>query len=207
MRIVAGSVTAGIILLLVGPRATAATPTPDELFFARVQPLLNARCVACHGPDKRKGGLRLDSAGGLRQGGNHGAILRAGAPDASRLIRGVRHERGVAAMPPRETLTAAQVRDLVSWVRAGAPWPATTAKAPGPAAHVGNAWTDPANPIVRIFGGRRLDLWSLRTPTRPAPPPVRDVRAVRTPVDRFILARLEAKRLTLSPEAGRSSAA
>lgn len=64
---------------------------------------------------------------------------------------------------------------------------------------LGDAWTDPRNPIVRIFSGRRLDLWSLKPVADPAPPST--VTPVTNPLDRFVVAKLEASGHFLSPEA------
>jgi hypothetical protein len=67
----------------------------------------------------------------------------------------------------------------------------------------GNAWRDPANPVVKRFQGERLNLWSLKKPVRASLPVVRAKSWVRNPIDRFILARLEAAKLTPSAEADR----
>lgn len=67
---------------------------------------------------------------------------------------------------------------------------------------IGDAWSDSSNPIVRIFGGTRLDLWSLR-PVSTNPPPGHPVAGERNPIDRFIRERLASSGLEPSPEAGR----
>jgi hypothetical protein len=67
---------------------------------------------------------------------------------------------------------------------------------------IGDAWSDSSNPIVRIFGGTRLDLWSLR-PVSTNPPPGHPVAGERNPIDRFIRERLAGSGLEPSPEAGR----
>ncbi len=67
----------------------------------------------------------------------------------------------------------------------------------------GDAWKDPDNPIVRIFHGERLDLWSLQKPVAVAPPAVQRADWTKNPIDAFVLAKLEAKNLTPSPEADR----
>lgn len=72
---------------------------------------------------------------------------------------------------------------------------------------VGDAWSDPRNPIVRIFGGERLGLWSLKPVRRPDPPAVKDAKWPRTPVDYFVLNRLEEAGLRPMPEAGRRALA
>ncbi len=71
---------------------------------------------------------------------------------------------------------------------------------------IGPAWSDPRNPIVRIFHGERLDLWSLRAPKTvqiPAPPAGANTDEAITPIDRFIADRLASHRLILSPTADR----
>ena len=70
------------------------------------------------------------------------------------------------------------------------------APALAPAKPLGDAWTDPENPIRKIWRGERLDLWSLKQPVRPAVP-----SAIGNPIDAFLLAKLAAKNLTFSPEA------
>lgn len=71
------------------------------------------------------------------------------------------------------------------------------------AERIGDAWHDPRNPIVRIFGGGRLDLWSFQPVRRVEPPAVGHPAWVRNPVDRFVLARLEADGLAPEAEADR----
>lgn len=67
----------------------------------------------------------------------------------------------------------------------------------------GDAWSDPQNPIAKLWGGKRLDLWSLRKPVRLAPPEVKQADWPKTAVDRFVLARLEQQGLAPSAEAQR----
>ena len=135
------------------------------------------------------------------KGGETGPAVVPGDPDRSLLVQAVRQTAGDLRMPPKEKLTADQVELLVRWVREGAVGRSRRRRGPLPAR--GDAWTDPRNPIVRLFGGKRLDLWSLRKVVRPEPPAVREASRVRTPVDRFILAALDRARLAPSPEADR----
>ena len=67
----------------------------------------------------------------------------------------------------------------------------------------GDAWTDPENPIAKLWNGARLDLWSLKAPKHQTPPAVRQTAWVKTPVDNFVLARLEQRGLAPSAEADR----
>lgn len=72
-----------------------------------------------------KGGLRLDTQEGIFSGGEHGVVVKAGAPAASELIRRVRLPRGHKdAMPTKGNgLTPEEVEVLSYWIEKGAPWP------------------------------------------------------------------------------------
>ena len=109
--------------LLPGLLLAAAPPVETVDFFeAKIRPLLAGKCFACH-TDAKLGGLRLDSRDAIIRGGKTGPAIVPGKPDQSLLIQAVsrRHER--LKMPPTETLTEAQVADLVAWVKADAVWP------------------------------------------------------------------------------------
>ncbi len=153
-----------------------------ELFRDRIEPLLKEHCLECHGSTakKLKGELRLDSKAGWQRGGESGEpALRPGQPDASLLIKAVRHE-GDLAMPPRKKLSDAQIADLVEWVKLGAPDPREDAPA-----QTSGVW------------------WSLRPLMRPAIPETPDTPAhwARHPIDRFLYAKLAEKKLSPSPPA------
>src|SRR5579883_169047 len=113
------------VLLCLPPAA----PDPEgegdryDHFNDRVLPLLQARCISCHGPDKQKGRLRLDSREALVKGGETGPALDLQTPESSLLLQAVRHARGDLMMPPKEQLTAEEIGALVRWIREGAPWP------------------------------------------------------------------------------------
>jgi len=99
-------------------------PATPIRFERDIQPILS-RCVQCHGPDKAKAGLRLDSLKGatarLRSG--HRAIV-SGKPDESVLLERVTAEERTQRMPPRgDRVTAAEVEKLRRWIAAGADWP------------------------------------------------------------------------------------
>ena len=82
LSIMAAGVSADALDLSKLPPATTA---PVE--FARdIQPLLADHCVKCHGPEKQKGGLRLDSRAGALKGGDDGAALVPGKSAESKLV-------------------------------------------------------------------------------------------------------------------------
>jgi hypothetical protein len=165
----------GIALLPSAPPAS----TQGEFFERRVRPVLLEHCARCHGERKQMSGLRLDTRAGFLKGGDNGPVVKPGDPDGSRLVQAVRHQ-GELKMPPRQQLPPEVVSTLSDWVRAGATWPAPLS---------GVAGTDPTKH------------WAFQ-PVRPVlVPGVRAAREAHSPVDPFILAKLEAKGLTLSPPA------
>jgi hypothetical protein len=175
---------AGLLLLL--PLAVCAADEAVAHFNAKVRPLLESRCVSCHGTEKQKGGLRLDSREAAMKGGDTGPAIVPGKPADSLLLQSVMHAKKELTMPPKEKLTVVDIAVLERWVRDGAPWPAEvklTASRPQVKAgeRLGDAWTDPRNPIVRIFGGQRLDLWSLKPVA-----PVRVPDGAANPIDALL---------------------
>jgi cytochrome c553 len=151
-----------------------------EFFEARVRPILADHCYACHSAEtKPAGGLRVDDRNGLLAGGDNGPAVVPGDPDASLLLRRVRHEDPKRRMPKEgDPLSDAEVADLEAWIRDGAAWPAT--KVP---ASLGEdrAWYEPL----------RREHWSWQPLADPGPPGVRDESWPRGDIDRFVLARLE----------------
>ena len=162
-----------------------------EFFEKRVRPVLAAHCYQCHSERAATvfGELRLDSGPALLQGGRSGPAVVPGDPGASRLIRAIRHEPGPVAMPPAGKLRDKEVEDLAEWVRLGAPWPESDARAETPRSADGT----PA--------GKGHWAWQpLATPRVP------EVEADDWPgsdIDRFILARLEESGLAPVAQADR----
>jgi hypothetical protein len=102
------------------------------VFDTLVQPVLDARCVSCHGPDSAQGGLRLDSPDAIARGGDSGPVLAAGHPERSELLRRIwlppSHKE---AMPPRgrRPVSASESALLAWWVSDGASFDGTLADA------------------------------------------------------------------------------
>src|SRR5215469_15718150 len=119
---------ATIVVLIAASAAAAAEPIPAsdatgvELFEKRVRPLLAENCYRCHGPERQRSGLMLNSLAAILKGGDRGPVLVPGKPDQSRLIQAVRYTDELR-MPPKSKLTEAQILDLVTWVKMGAPGP------------------------------------------------------------------------------------
>ncbi len=173
--------------LLVGT-SIAADPPPKvateqaEFFETKVRPVLAGTCLKCHGATKQSSGLRLDSREAILEGGVSGPAVVAGDPDKSLLIQVVRQTHEDIKMPPKGRLTESEVDAISSWVKVGLPWPTDMKKSAGGAA-------DPSKMH-----------WAFQ-PVKAIPPPVvKASERVRSPVDSFVLARLEKAGIGLSPE-------
>jgi hypothetical protein len=200
-----------IFALAVLCRVALGADGANRHFTESVKPLLDSRCISCHGGDKVKGGLRMDSREALLKGGDSGPAILPGKPSDSLVIQAVVHSRKDLEMPPKEKLSDRDIAVLERWIQEGAPWPngefAPSSPILSPGEKIGDAWTDARNPIVRIFGGQRLDLWSLKPITRPALPRLKHGRFTKNPIDSFILAKLDQAALKPAPEADRRALA
>jgi hypothetical protein len=166
-----------------------------EFFETKVRPVLAAHCYACHGARKQQGGLRVDWRGGLLEGGDSGPAVEPGQPDESLLVRVVEHAEPGMEMPKKAPRLPERVaRDLRAWVAAGAFDPRDRA----PSAEE----SDRVEWQAKL--AERRDWWSLRPVARPAVPEPRGAGWANGPVDRFVLARLEAAGLGPAPPADRA---
>jgi hypothetical protein len=166
-------------------------PAEDVQFFReKIEPVLKAECSSCHsGPAARvKGGLRVDSREGLLRGGDSGAAIVPRKPDESLLLQAIRHEGGREMPPDEPKLSEQTIRDFVRWIERGA-------ADPREGESLASTRLDPDE--VRKH-------WSFQPIRNPAVPKVRDASRVETPVDAFLLARLDQQGWTPAPPAGRS---
>ena len=176
-------------------------PTHDELqyFEQEVRPILSENCFECHGPTlaKVKGGLRMTGREAFVRGGDSGPALAPGNVKTSRLLRAVRYTDAELRMPPKKRLSEAQVQSLERWVAMGAPWPADATAAAAPAGSDSGVRRD-----IDLDAGRTW--WSFQPVVRPTPP---TVAGAATPIDAFILARLQGEGLQPRPLADRRTLA
>ncbi len=178
----------GLVLAAPGFLLAQAPAGPVDFYKTRVQPLLRSKCYACH-TQQALGGLRLDSRQSVAKGGNSGPAIVPGRPaDSSLLMQVVTHTHEKIKMPPNGRLSDSEIQDLRSWIESGAHF--DTAEAPPAAA------SDLAS---------RRNFWSFQRPRKGALPAVKNESWARTPIDRFVLARLEAKGLSPAPPAGRAT--
>lgn len=111
------------IALCLTAQAIADMPVSEaQRFVQQVQPLLESKCVSCHGAEKQEGGLRLDSLAAAQAGGDRGPAVVAGDPAKSLLVEAVKFTNPDLQMPPKSPLNAEQVALLSDWVAKGATW-------------------------------------------------------------------------------------
>jgi len=170
---------AAAVALTCNLNAQPAAASPDY-FELKIRPLLATNCYSCH-TDSALGGLRLDSREAMLKGGSRGTSLVPGDPDKSVLIQAVRQTDPKLKMPMGGKLKAAEIEDLAAWVKAGATWPKSSAPLTTSAKTNGKY----------VISPERKAFWSLLPLADPQPPPVKDARWPKSPIDKFILARLD----------------
>jgi mono/diheme cytochrome c family protein len=172
----------GLIPLSAAAQSTGDVPpqsAKNKQIAETAAAILSERCVSCHGPAQKKGGLDLTRRASALKGGASGAVIVPGAPDESLLVEKITD----GEMPPKGNLAREQIEALRTWVEAGAHYP--------------------SEPLLSKRAGP--DWWSLR-PIRAVAPPA-NTRAgaawVENPIDAFILAKLPATGRTPAASADR----
>jgi hypothetical protein len=167
------------------------SPEHTAFFEREVKPILRANCVNCHGGEKNvQSGLHVTSREGLLKGGESGPAISLENPAASEFLAAIRYES--FEMPPKGKLPQSQIDVLTRWVEMGLPWP------DGEAGNLIQHGPPVVDDAARNF-------WAFKPVVRPAIPAVQDAGWVRTPLDAFILARLEAKGLKPAPPADKTT--
>ena len=164
--------------------AAAESSGDVEFFESHVRPLLVAHCYECHGPDTQWAELRVDSREGLTTGGESGPALVSGDPAQSLVMRAVKRSEELQ-MPPDDPLTAEQVAVLEEWIARGAPWSVEEGS------------------TTEARGEAQRTHWAFQPVTHREPPEVSNTGWVGTPIDAFVLSKLEQQALTPSAPADR----
>ncbi len=154
-----------------------------EVDFGRhIEPILRVACQRCHGPAKQSGGLRLDGAAAVRDGGISGPAIVPGDAAASLLYQKITGTAAGSRMPLEgPELAPWQIERLRLWIDEGAEWPDATR----------------AQATIET----RTDHWAYLSPQPKHPPAVEAKAWLRNPIDAFVLARLEKTGLQPSPQA------
>lgn len=170
--------TAMCRLLVSGNIQAADDSAALEFFEKSVRPLLVKHCYECHSASDADGGLNLDSKAGVAKGGDSGAVIVGGAPDRSLLIEAVRYKNRDLQMPPKGRLSEAEIGILEKWVGLGVP----------------DSRTESSDGGIRPTGMSIEDghkFWSFMPVSDPEVPSVQKVDWVQTPIDAFVVSKLE----------------
>jgi hypothetical protein len=159
-----------------------------RFFRERIEPVFKAECYRCHSAaaDEIQAGLLLDSRDGVLRGGDTGPAIDLKAAGKSLLLQAIRHEGGLEMPPDRPQLAEATIADFQRWIELGLPDPRVEAPSAGDA---------------KLEAARRH--WAFQPVKKPELPAVSDADWVRTPVDSFIFAALEARGWRPAAEASR----
>jgi hypothetical protein len=166
------------ILPLFSLAAAMLAQSPIE---SRAQQILSENCVVCHG-QTRMSDLDLRQIETIRKGGKRGPAVIPGKSAESLLYRALAQTGDLKMPPGKAPLSAVDVETIRRWIDAGAHWPEAIA--------------------VR---SKEPSWWAFRKPQRPEVPPVKDSAWVRTPVDAFVLHKLEAQGLRPAPPIGKTA--
>ena len=150
-----------------GTRGPGESEDAAVSYVETIKPLLRTRCFACHGALKQEGGLRLDTASLMQQGGDGGAAVVPGDAEASLLVERVTESDESVRMPAEgERLSADEIRLIIKWIDNGAAAPADESPQEDPRQH-----------------------WAFQTPVRPALPHGGDSSRERNPIDALLAAK------------------
>ena len=168
-----------------------ASSTADDkaglaFFESKIRPVLIKHCFECHAKDSKKigGKLRLDNREDFRKGGESGPPMVTGKPGESLIIHALKWKEDLE-MPPKAPLPEAVIADFEKWIAMGAPDPRVPEKPIPVAKPVPTATT----------------LWSFQPIQSPPLPPTKNRQWGVTPVDQFVLARMEQAGLTPTADA------
>jgi mono/diheme cytochrome c family protein len=113
------------------PARAADDPKGVAFFEEKIRPILAQSCVGCHGEEKQKGGLRIDTRAALIKGaeedGKVTKVVEPGSPEKSMIIEAVEYKNEDIQMPPPkkkvpQKLSDAQITALKEWVKMGVPY-------------------------------------------------------------------------------------
>ena len=176
-----------LLVMVTGASVSARAADSALAFEQGVLPVLEEHCIPCHGPDKQKSNLRLDSLAGFFL---KSAVV-PGDPESSRIIQAVRYDNPDMQMPPDEKLSDESIRLLEEWVRQGTAWPGTSVEAAQAEARALTAATIANEP----------EYWAFRSPRETPVPRINNDDWSASPIDAFVYRALADRKLEPSPEA------
>lgn len=180
------------VLMASGLRSESPSAADVAFFEMDVLPILKANCFACHGSEKKlQGGLKLTSREDILKGGESGPAVDLKKPEESLILMAINYD-GIM-MPPKGKLSKAQIDTLTKWVTRGLAW---SEKAAAAAAKTHG---------VPVVDDEARNFWAFRPVARHDAPQVKNASWVRTPIDAFVLAKLEANDARPAPTASKET--
>ncbi|MGH9766113.1 MAG: PSD1 and planctomycete cytochrome C domain-containing protein [Blastocatellia bacterium] len=161
-------------------------PGQQEFFEKKIRPIFANNCQRCHNPKAKVAGLDLTTAEAFQRGGDSGPVVNREKPEESRLLKVISYD-GEMKMPPTGKLRDHEIAALAEWVKMGAPWPG--------AVQAAASESRPKNPNAKSFTEEEKGFWSYQPLKDAAPPQVKNEAWSQSPIDRFILRKLEEKNL------------
>ncbi|MDP6357276.1 MAG: DUF1549 domain-containing protein, partial [Planctomycetota bacterium] len=155
-------------------------------FVKTILPILEANCFECHGHEKQKNGLRLDDRVSAFRGGDTGEAIIPGKSKESLLfqaITGTAKSRKLVMPKGKDRLGEEQVQSIARWIDQGADWPESS----------------------EGRRRRKSSHWAFQPIVVTEPPKPKNPSWVRSPIDAFILTRLDEKKISPSPRAERTT--
>jgi Protein of unknown function (DUF1553)/Protein of unknown function (DUF1549)/Planctomycete cytochrome C len=183
------SLCVGALAAFAAARVVSADLTPDQtkFFEGKIRPLLSEKCYKCHSTEsgKSKGGLTMDTKESMLKGGENGPAVKPGDVDGSLLLKAVSYTDSDLQMPPKgEKLSDAEIATLTEWVKMGAPDPRTAA----------------VKTKLSGLTDKARSHWAYQPVTKPAVPTPKNHAWCVTPIDSFILDKLESKNMLPGPD-------
>lgn len=188
MKMTKGFIVGLTVLCYAAASAAEQKPSPQavDFFEKNVRPVLAEKCFMCHGATLQQSQLRLDSREALLKGGARGPAIAPGKPEQSLLLKAITHADEKMKMPPTGKLSDKDIENLTAWVKMGAPWTARV-----------------TSDQLSVTSQKH---WAFEPVKQPQVPTLKNknLRArVKTPIDAFVLAKLEQKGLKPAPWADR----
>ena len=166
-------------------------------YETKVKPILKQHCMECHGedPEDLGGELALISRKTILEGGDSGAAVNLDQPKSSLLLDAINY--GTYEMPPDGKLSAEKIKVITTWVKLGLPMKKTDAEKT-----LGHS---PKKSKVPQVNAENKKFWSFQKIVRPELPKIQNEKWATNEIDRFILHRLEAKKLSPAPVASKAT--
>lgn len=169
-----------------------ATKAQLQHFESKVLPILKENCFKCHGGQaKIRGGLRITSRADILKGGDTGSAVDLKNPAESLFWKAIHHQDGYE-MPPAGKLAPEMLAVLEQWVKDGIPWSDSVKIETAKEEHKATGG---------VVTAESKNYWAFKPVSLPTPPAVKNSAWVKTPIDAFILSKLEAKGIQPSPAA------